>query len=496
MVQGGDAMKSKKISIYITIIIVLIIASIVLILYFATDIFKPTNRLFWKYLGKECESIKSILDDKQIMQNEFKRNNTYESSGNLSLKLEQGENSSKQLDIFTTARHDANSGRTYADVALKNGDLEIFKTSYINSGDIYAIKCDEVTPTYVGIKNNGLQKLAKDYNISNYSIIPDSVDIEAIINCFELTDEEKKHIQETYLPIIINNIPDSQYNKSKEQIIVNGNEYIDTNSYSLKVSGETIKKILIECFNNLKVDNETLTMLSNLFSNLKLGTDYTEISNLNMKIQTFIEKIQSLEFNDNFEILIYEARGKVIKTEFRFPGNFNIKHENLENKQYVSLEILNETSETVKNNASNDNANGMIDLSEYIGENDPAKTIINISRVKEENNSKSVIEIIPDTRRTERKAVIEIQRSNIQNNSFNNKYNIVIKNKENSTLNISYNSNTAKANEVEEIIELTDSNSAIINNYDAKQFRTFAKNWYDIFTDKLRAKLEMLGFEV
>ena len=94
------------------------------------------------------------------MQYNFKQNNSYISTGNLSFIRVQGEESSKQFSVDTTSRHDISTGRTYADAVLKNGELDLFKVSYINSDDIYAIKCDEVYERYkLELENINQEKL-------------------------------------------------------------------------------------------------------------------------------------------------------------------------------------------------------------------------------------------------------------------------------------------------------------------------------------------------
>ena len=100
----------------------------------------------------------------------------------MSLVIEQGENSSKQLNATTNARHDQNTGRTYAEAILKNGDIDLFKVSYINSGDIYGIKCDEIFPNYVGIQNADLSQLAANLGIPN-SNIPNRIVPQAFLTC-------------------------------------------------------------------------------------------------------------------------------------------------------------------------------------------------------------------------------------------------------------------------------------------------------------------------
>ena len=129
-------MKKKVLLIVIPIVVLLVIGVAIAVLYFTTDLFKSPSELFWEYFA-QAESAMNILEnDNWTSQNSLKANNSYTSNGQLALTISQGENSSKILNIETTARHDANNGRTYADATLKNGDIDLFQVSYINSGDV------------------------------------------------------------------------------------------------------------------------------------------------------------------------------------------------------------------------------------------------------------------------------------------------------------------------------------------------------------------------
>lgn len=125
-------MNKKKVFVIILIITIILI-SVLAILYFTTDLFKSNEELFWKYFAQSKDVIKIIENDKFSNQAEYKKSNSYESAGNITFIKEQGEESSKQFNVVTTARHDKNTGRTYADATLKNGELDLFKASYINS---------------------------------------------------------------------------------------------------------------------------------------------------------------------------------------------------------------------------------------------------------------------------------------------------------------------------------------------------------------------------
>ena len=562
--------KKKVLLIIIPIIIVLIIAVIIAVLYFTTDLFKSNEELFWKYFAQNKDVLNIIENEKQAEQSQFKTNNSYTSNGNLSLVIAQGEKSSKQLNVVTTARHDVTTNRTYADATLKNGDINLFKASYINSGDIYAVSCDEIFQGYVGTENSGLTQLAANFGIENF---PDSININEYSNILDLTDEEWTHISETYLPVITNSISEESYTKSSEEIQVNGQTY-NTNVYSIQITGENLKQLIINGLTTLKGDTQTLVMISNKLSTLGLGIEYTDVSNMLLQIDEIIENIQNTNIEDNLYINVYENNEEVVRTSIDLENNFDIVYDRTSSTNSLTIDIIGTMTEqeridesidttniTNTNNMSEDvlinngaqaenaitnedvaddsdtivsmentesmnttldgNANSttgatnvtadnnviveknqitddsdeVIDLTTNQGERSGASIII--TKNKTDNLITNTITIVPATNIADENLSITINMSNVQNDTINNSYEIVVNSFIGSTSEnyvITYETSTIRADQVEEIPELTGSNTAIASNYEANTFNTFLTNWVNLFMNKLSEKLIVLGF--
>ena len=562
-------MKSKKriLLIIIPIVIVLIIAAIIAVLYFTTDLFKSNEELFWKYFAQNQDVFDVIKNDKQAEQSQFKTNNSYTSDGNLSLVIAQGENSSKQLDVVTTARHDVNTSRTYADATLKNGDIDLFKASYINSGDIYAVSCDEIFQGYVGTENSGLTQLAANFGIENF---PDSINVNEYTNLLDVTDEEWTHISETYLPVIMNVISEEDYTKSSVEIQVNGQTY-NANLYSIQITGENLKQLIINGLTTLRGDTQTLVMLSNKLSTLGLGIEYTDTSNLALKIDELIDNMQNVTIEDNLYINVYENNGEVIRTEINLENTINLVYDRTSSSSSLTIdligtmteqEIIDESTDntniTDANNMSgnvatynanetdnaatdenvvdngdtivsmentesmnttveeNVNGNSAVEGNSIAGENngitDSSDEVIDLSTTQDKSGSSTrivitknntdnlttnTIEIVPDSNIPNENITITINMSNVQNDSINNSYEIVantLNGEQTETSTITYDTSTIRADQVEEIPELTGSNTAIASNYDANTFNTFLSNWVNLFMNALSEKLTVLGF--
>ena len=344
-------MKNKKILlIVLPIVLIVIIGVVFAVLYFTTDIFKSDSELFWDYMLQNSDVENILVNDNYTSQNELKTNNSYNSTGNLIFSLEQGESSSKYFNIATTARHDINTDRTYADATLKNGDIDLFNVSYINSGDIYAIKSSDVADAYIGIRNSGLKELAAKYNIST-DLVPDTVNFNEYTGIFDLTDEQKNHLYNTYLPIVINGIGEDQYTSSNEDIQIGELTY-NANVYQASITGEQFKQILINSLNTLKDDTETMVLISSKASTLRLGIEYTDITNLTMHINDLIENIQNANITNNVNIYIYENYDQTIRTVIDIDNLLEITYDRVDGNQTLTIDIVQGGIESMLSNTN------------------------------------------------------------------------------------------------------------------------------------------------
>ena len=490
--------KKRLLLMLIPIAVVLVAAIIVTVMLLSTDALKSDRELFWNYFAQNVDVSDFIFKNKLESQYEFKQNNSYTSNGNLSLVIEQGENSSKQLNAITNARHDKNTGRTYAEAILKNGDIDLFKVSYVNSGDIYGIKCDEIFPNYVGIQNSDLSQLAASFGIQN-SNIPNRIVPQAFFDLFDLTDEQKAHLQEVYFPIINNKIQDAQFAQSTEytEVYGVGNE---CNVYTLVLTSDNIKEILRDVLSNAKLDNQTMTMLTEKFASLEMSTEYTDANNLQLKIDEIIKEVENMQIENNLEIKVYENEGQVVKTTFSIGGQFDITYEKMDNAKTITIETpsmdsLNATNaETINNESTNE----IIDLSQEAGQpNEKGNTRIVISVQDSENITTVNIQIVPDVNNEAKNTNITLSMQAVQNGTFNNSYSIAsstITDERTKVTTLTYDTSTSMSDQVEEIEELNGNNTAIANYYQPEEYMYFWESWSSLFRERFMEKLATLGF--
>ena len=221
----------KKTGIIITIIIIsmiLIVAGIFAFLYFATDIFKSNEQLFWKYASNSSQLAKMITNENKTEQKNWKATHSYTAKGDLSIAVTK-ETGTQTIKLGTTEKYNQNTRRNYADITLYNGEAEHLKASYINSEDIYAIYCKDIyEPYYIGFRNSDLKQFIEKLGIPNTENIgiPDAISFGRSKNVPKLPpsiSEEEKYLSDTYFNMLLNSIPEERYTKTEKESITKYN---------------------------------------------------------------------------------------------------------------------------------------------------------------------------------------------------------------------------------------------------------------------------------
>ena len=98
---------------------------------------------------------------------------------------------------------------------------------------------------------------------------------------------------------------------------------------------------------------------------------------------------------------------------------------------------------------------------------------VTISKGNYNDNVVYNFEIIPNTLDIGQKLNVMIQLGNTTDTGYTNIYEVLIQNGENNTINLQYDVEVLASETVEEIQELTDSNSIIFNNYSIEELTPF-----------------------
>lgn len=473
-------MKNKKILIIVIITLVLLVilgGGVIATLYFATDIFKSNDELFWKYFLQN-EKISSIVSNENYAtQQQCKTQNSYTSNGQLIISSQSAENNKQEMNFVTTSRHDINTGRTYADISLVKNNNNILKASYINSGDVYSVMCEDICKYYIGFRNNNLQELAKKWGVPEEQIesIPNSIDFSSNNNSLELTDAEKQHIYNMYSNVILQSISKDDYKKmGKETVTVNNTEH-EADKYELTLSGEKLKQILINCLTTLQTDTDTI---NSIMSKLNVEDTETFTNGILTNIDEIISNIQETTVEENLTITVYVENSKTIRTQVE-----------MTNLAKITIDLTtNEVSFLIENY----NNNLQNELYENTEKKEPMKFVFTKVGEQEIVNT---LTITPNINEPEQNFLLSMSLGNVQNNSISNSYSLTI-NSNNSVTELTYDTQITSSAQVEEIMELSNSNSVIINNYSLEQLSKFFSNIGQNAAQVLPNKLQDLQPEI
>lgn len=464
-------MKKKGLSLWIIILIVILILGAGAAggyLYFYTDLFKKPQELFWKYLSQEKELLKIFENEYDAQQTEAWKNSSYVSSGSLTTLIQKG-TEKKNINVTTATRHDNTTGRTYAEANLKNGQDSILTFSYINSGNVYAIKCEDILKYYIGIRNENLNELIN--KLSDGITLPEGLLGEKIEIKNEkiITAEEQQQLLNTYLNIVKQNISEENYSKSKSN---------NVNTYTLKLEMDNIKQILSNCLENAKTDTTILNTIKE--SNLLTETDFAQL------ISILKESINNNNSNIQTVITVYEKDGNTIKTdiiisvkdELGATLQYIVTINNISTQQELKAEVLLEKT----------------DKTDATSENMISSTKIEVSKIIEESTITNKYKIMPNVSKQNETYSIESKIGKLVNGSATNTF-ITTINDENSTIKATYNKNINKVEQVEEIMELKNNNTIIINNYSKEQLKPFVEKNVLSKKDKITNKINQVVTE-
>lgn len=464
-------MKKKGLSLWIIILIAILILGAGAVggyLYFYTDLFKKPQELFWKYLSQEKELLKIFENEYDAQQTEAWKNSSYVSSGSLTTLIQKG-TEKKNINVTTATRHDNTTGRTYAEANLKNGQDSILTFSYINSGNVYAIKCEDILKYYIGIRNENLNELIN--KLSDGITLPEGLLGEKIEIKNEkiITAEEQQQLLNTYLNIVKQNISEENYSKSKSN---------NVNTYTLKLEMDNIKQILSNCLENAKTDTTILNTIKE--SNLLTETDFAQL------ISILKESINNNNSNIQTVITVYEKDGNTIKTDIII----SVKDELGATLQYIVTINNISTQQELKAEV----LLGKTDKTDATSENMISSTKIEVSKIIEESTITNKYKIMPNVSKQNETYSIESKIGKLVNGSATNTF-ITTINDENSTIKATYNKNINKVEQVEEIMELKNNNTIIINNYSKEQLKPFIEKNVLSKKDKITNKINQVVTE-
>lgn len=440
----------------VVIVLILAIGGALTFAYLTTDLFKSNQILFLKYLGQTAESFKYVENSQlsQIQNLKQEMPYTMEAALNYEPGEENQDNTSEILSDFKlniTSNVNMPEEKSYTKSELTFKDQNLFTLEYANSNNIYALKSDEVANAYLGIRNENLKVLAQKFGLEDVSMIPDAIAPIDLNSILEISEEEKTHIEETYMQVLLNSINKENYKKEQDLPINKEDINYIVDAYRLDLTAEELKNVELSLLETLKQDSITLNLITTKAKMLDLDENYTQVNNLVKLIQEKINEINNkpIVSDAGISIIIYIDNGQVLLTEILLKNEvkYTIYSDTIDNmnKKYILIENFNADAEYSKIE---------IQLSETI------------------NNEQSIYDVNINLND---KTTIELYITNsylVNSDSYNTNCEVTITTDDGNSFIINYGQNIKVRENLEnDIISLDKTNCGIFNDYTTEQLQ-------------------------
>ncbi len=445
--------RGGKKGIIITVIIILCIVVLAaggFLVYATTDLFHSNQSLFFKYIGQVLENFQTVENTQMAEIENLKESMPYQVTGKLTYEPANGNTDSNSqilgnMQLNITSNVNKTEEKAYTKAILSHQNSDLFTLEYAHSNNIYALKSNEIITAFLGIENDNLKVLMQKLGITDTSTIPNTIEGMDMSQLLSITEEEKAHIKDTYVNALIQNINKDNFSKDPDLTISKESVTYQTTAYRLNLSGEELKTLQIALLQTLQQDSITLNFLATKAKLLGLDESYTQVNNLTNEIQKQINQIsnQTSLSNEGISIAIYVDNGKVITTEIIINNEikYTIYGETQEStvKRHISMEnlstdmkIVYEQNETRNGNETTNNIiinlNDIIEMQIYVE---------NLGSAQEQAISTNVEVVFSE------------------NGEVNGA--------------VYYNQEMTFQGKMTDIVELTNSNCAVLNNYTTEQ---------------------------
>lgn len=452
-----------NIKLIISLLIIIILITTGLILFFKTDFFRTKRSAFLRYFQEIPRAI-NILENTTLDEYSAKKKDTpYTIKSEMKIQTSSNIADSTILDklrFIMDKKVDYQNEKSKSEIVIKNNNEELEKISLVRNRDLYGIYCADVANGYITVKNSELKRIAEDAEIENIEYIPNKIYSMNLKKILETTKSEKKHINEC-LNLIKNNVPTTAYNKeSKKKIKINNDSY-STVAYTLTLDSNSNANLQIDLLNKISQDSILMDYLASKFKLLNFNEEYTTINSLNNIMKKRIEKLKANPSEaKKLIITLYEYKQRNIRTEIKNGDNTIILDHLIENnKEQVNLKINNKS---------------------FGIQNDGEKYIINYSDDSE--NSKSI-------------KIEYNQTGSIENNDIRNNMTICYTSGIKS-ITYEYTDQVNFTNNIGTIPDFEDYRVAILNEYNDEQIKEFIKNLKNKINDVYVKKGASIGINL
>ena len=319
--------KRRAILISVILVILIIIATVCVVLYATTDMFKSNDVLFEKYARQLLDNLDDVLNEDHMAEmEEILNNNKLTSNTTATINYsENGDTSNpiNNIQMNISGEEEKTAGYNYKDVTVTQNDETIAGLEYIEDGNIAGVRLNGIRQYLsTNVENKDENEI---YNL--YELI--HTDIPGLLG---LNSNEWNTLKEKYIGIIWGDVANATFSKQSGMVIeINGTQY-NTNVYSITITKEQFNNIYIQLLEELEKDEIILSKIEALDNKLNEYHNFMqdgESSNLKQdfidEIDNTIQNIQNFNIgNDERTISVFESNGMAISlsidTEKDFTG--------------------------------------------------------------------------------------------------------------------------------------------------------------------------------
>lgn len=319
--------KRRAILISIILVILIIIATICIVLYATTDMFKSNDVLFGKYTRQLLDNLDDILNEEHMAEmEEILNNNKLTSNTTATVRYNENGDSSNPINniqVNISGEEEKTTGYNYKDITVTQDDETIVGVEYIEDEGIAGVRLNGIRQYLSTSMDDGDEN--EIYNL--YELI--HTDIPGMIGT---NSDEWNTVKEKYIGIIWKNIANATFSKQTGMALeINGTQY-NTNVYSVTITKEQFNDIYIQILEELEKDEIILSKIEAIDNKLNEYHNFMQdgkTSNIKQDfiddIDNTIQKIQNFNIGNNERtISVFESNGVAISlsidTEEDFVG--------------------------------------------------------------------------------------------------------------------------------------------------------------------------------
>lgn len=323
--------KRRAIIISIILAIFIIVATICIVLYATTDMFKSNDVLFGKYTRQLLDNLDDILNEDYMADMEETLNsNKFTTNTTTTIRYnENGDNSNpiNNIRVNIAGEEEKSTGYNYKDITVTQDDETIAGVEYLEDEEIAGVRLNGIRQYLSTCIENENENENENEIYDLYELM--HTDIPEMIGA---NANEWNTVKEKYIGIIWENIANATFSKQTGVILeINGIQY-NTNAYSITITKEQFNDIYIQILKELEKDEIILSKIDTIDNKLNEYHNFVQdgkTSNIKQdfidEIDNTIQKIQNFNIGkDERTISVFESNGVAISlsidTEEDFVG--------------------------------------------------------------------------------------------------------------------------------------------------------------------------------